>query len=531
MFELRPYQVEDVKKVIDGHEGNAVVASGMGTGKTLLGVEVGRQTSAKRVLVVAPLNTFDGWEKTIKSQIPEAEVYIHPPGSSKTKKALAWWERVAHQKPGWYLIGWEAFRGTPSPEKRRQRRELEKHHKQMGMTVPERTPNRVWGPTGRWDLVIADEVHRACNRKSSTSKTLRTVNADRKVGMSGTPAGNKVEGFWAILHWLWPAEFPYFWPWVSKYCLTELDPHAGRKVVAELEPGGIVKAIPTYVRRTTEEVMGDLPGVIERKVMVDLKSGAQKKAYTELEEVAFTWLEGQPLHTPIPITLSIRLRQIALGVPSVAEVEVPQYVWVHPSTGEEFDKYEADAWREKYPRYKLERVQAGTDLVQEVSFSEGAKSNKIDALKDIVTDIPEGEPVLILTHSARFVVPVVHQLNKMRAGLAVAWTGGTTSRGRNAIKSDFGKKGGPRFIVAGIAAIGEGVDGLQKRCAHEIWLSQHDNNMLNQQAAARLHRGGQTRPVQRWIIQTRGTVDTKVYTRLEGNAKQMRAAYRKENPR
>ena len=498
MLTPRNYQLEDINQLVAGHKGNGLVGSGMGTGKTLVGVEVGKRTESKRVLVIAPLNTFDGWSTTIRSQIPDAKVYIHPPGGSKSKQALDWWDRVARQEDGWYLIGWEAFRGTPSPEKRRQTRELEEYHRRVGMPLPERTPNRLWGPTGKWDLVIGDEIHRASNRKSTTLKTLRTLIADRKIGMSGTPAGNKIEGFWAILNWLWPEEHPHFWPWVSRFCLTELDPHAGRKIVAEMEPGGVVKSIPTYVRRTSEEVMAELPEVIERKVYVDLKGGAQQKAYTELEEEAFTWLEGQPLHTPIPITLSIRLRQIALGVPRVTVTD------------------EVD--------------DEGNPKVV-VDFARDAKSNKIDTLKDIITDIPEDEPVLILTHSARFVVPVVYQLNKMKAGLAVAWTGDTSAKGRTAIKADFGKRGGPRFIVAGIAAIGEGVDGLQKRCAHEIWLSQHDNNLLNQQAAARLHRGGQKRPVQRWVVQTKGTVDTQVYVRLEGNAKQMKAAYRKENPR
>lgn len=498
MMKLRPYQVEDLKVLINGHEGNAVVASQMGTGKTLLAVALAKYIEAGRALIIAPLNTHQTWRSTILDQMPDAKVYVKPAGSSKTAESREWNARVWEQREGFYIIGWEAFRGTPTPEQRRKRKEVEKYHRSVGLPLPEKELNQVWYPTGMWDLVVADEVHRASNRKSTTWKTLTTLHAKRKVAMSGTPAGNKVEGFWSILNWLWPEEHKYFWPWVQKYCLTEFDPHAGRKVVGEQDDGVIVKSIPTYVRRTTAEVIKDLPDVIERKVYVKLKAGVQAKAYAELEDQAFTWLEGQPLHTPIPITMSMRLRQIALGVPRVNPIE---------------------EWDEDGNQKIL------------VDFAKDTKSNKIDVLKDIVEDIPSDEPVLILTHSARFVVPVVYQLNKMRAGLAVAWTGDTSQAGRQAIMKDFGKRGGPRFIVAGIAAIGEGVDGLQKRCHHEIWLSQHDNNLLNQQAQGRLHRSGQTQPVQRWIIQSEGTVDTKVYTRLEGNAKQMKAAYKKENPR
>lgn len=498
MMELRPYQAQDLKVVANGYQGKALVGWEMGTCKTLLGVELCKTVQARRVLIVAPLNTHDTWRETIKSQIPDAAVWVKPAGSSNTAVGRDWDARVMGQEPGFYIIGWEAFRGSPSPDQRIKRKEIEKYHRTVGLPLPEKEINRVWYPSGEWDVVIADEVHRASNRKSTTWKTLNTVVAKRKLALSGTPAGNKIEGFWSILHWLWPQEHKYFWPWVQKYCLTEYDTHAGRKVVGEMEEGAIVRSIPTYVRRTTAEVIKDLPKVIERHVSVNLKGGTQKKAYEQLEEEAFTWLEDQPLHTPIPITMSMRLRQIALGVPRVSP------------TGEEDED-------------------GNQKMV--VDFPKEAKSNKIDALKDILTDIPEDETVLILTHSAVFTVPLVYQLNKMKAGLAVAWTGDTSQAGRRAILRDFGKKGGPRFIVAGIAAIGEGVDGLQHRCHHEIWVSQHDNNLLNQQASARLHRSGQKHPVQRWFIQSKGTVDTKVYVRLAGNAKQMKAAYKKDNPR
>lgn len=498
MLTPRPYQEVDIQVLINGYQGSGADGGEMGTGKTLKSVEVARRTGCARVLIIAPLITHGAWETTIRGQIPDSEVFVHPPGGSKSKAALAWWERVATYRPGFYIIGWEAFRGSPTPEMRRKRKEIEEYHRAVGMALPERPINKHWGFTGMWDLVIGDEFHRAANRKSTTHKTLLTLVAKRKLALSGTLAGNKVEGFFACLQWLWPADYQYFWPWVSKYCVTELDPHAGRRVIGEITPGAIIKSFPTYVRHTTAEVIKDLPEVIERKVVVPMRSGTQSKAYKELEEEAFTWLENQPLATPVPITLSLRLRQLALGVPIVTV---------------------------------LDELNDSGDPKVDVSFAPDAKSNKIDALKDIIADIPEDEPVLILTHSARFAVPVVAQLNKLKSGLAVRWTGETSQAGRKKIMADFGRKGGPRFIVAGIAAIGEGVDGLQHRAHHEVWLSEHDNNLLNQQAQARLHRSGQAHPVQRWYVQSRGTVDSKVYTRLKGNAAQMRAAYRRENPR
>lgn len=494
----RPYQLKNIQQIIQPDNPATLHAGEMGTGKTLDASETIRCLGLSRVLIIAPLNTHDGWLSTLKGQMPDAEVFIHPPGGKGSKESKKWWGLVNKHAPGFYIIGWEAFRGSPTLEARQAHKAQTELHRQLGMALPERNVNQSWRPYGTWDLVIADEVHRACNRKAITSKTLWTLNADRKLAMSGTPAGNSIGGYWAVLHWLWPEKYPYYWPWVTKFCESEPDEYSGRKIVGEKSPGGVVGDIPSYVRVTTAEVISDLPKVIERTVKVQMKGGAQDRAYKELENQAFTWLEGQPLHTPLPVTQSMRLRQVALGVPTIKD------------TGEVDEE--------------------GNPKIL-VTFKEDAKSNKIDALKDIITDIPEDKPVLILTHSARFVVPVVHQLNRMRVGLAVGWTGSTSQNGRARIKADFGREGGPRFIVAGIAAIGEGVDGLQHRCHHEVWLSQHDNNLLNQQAAARVHRPGQKHPVQRWYIQSVGTVDVKVYRKLEGNASQMRAAYRKENPR
>src|SRR5690606_35233207 len=111
--------------------------------------------------------------------------------------------------------------------------------------------------SGSWDLVIADEVHRAANHKSATAKTLKTVESRMRIAMSGTPAGNRVEGFFSVLQWLWPEQYPHFWPWVMEHCHTELDEYAGRRVLGEKKQGSIVESIPLYLRRTAEEVMKD----------------------------------------------------------------------------------------------------------------------------------------------------------------------------------------------------------------------------------------------------------------------------------
>ena len=80
-------------------------------------------------------------------------------------------------------------------------------------------------------------------------------------------------------------------------------------------------------------------------------------------------------------------------------------------------------------------------------------------------------------------------------GLNVAlWSGEVSAKQRDQIKEQF-INGELDYIVATIASIGEGTDGLQYRCRLMVWLSREDSMMLNEQAFRRLHRRGQQRTV------------------------------------
>ena len=71
-----------------------------------------------------------------------------------------------------------------------------------------------------------------------------------------------------------------------------------------------------------------------------------------------------------------------------------------------------------------------------------------------------------------------------------------------------------RCIVAQHEAMSEGVDGLQRVCHTEFWLSQSNSLVINEQATGRLNRQGQTQPVNRFLIQAEDTIDDKVLGRL-----------------
>jgi hypothetical protein len=499
----------------------------MGTGKTLLAVELMRQIQETprikeingvetelpgrlRALVVAPINTHHSWEYTIKRQMPGTAVFIVGTPSSDEPN----WKRLtsSFKLGGVYIIGWEAMHGW-----------VEKVKDPAGDVVGEISHVPPWQLAGTFDLVVADECHRMQNRKSMSAKVLKHIDTVRRLAMSGTPAGNRKEGLWSTLNWLWPAKYPYFWPWINETMITRPDPYKKIAIEGEVEPGSTIRDIPSYTRLELEDV-AQLPPLAEHVVEVEM-GPKQSKIYKDFKDQAFAWLEDMPVGTPLPITQRIRLRQVALGTPSAVVVEKvkrkPMEVTKRKLvevTRDEDDNVLDEKWDDVVETVITEEIEEKL----EVYFRPNSKSSKIEALKEILADLPDGEPVMVYLHSKRFAVPVQHQLGKR----AVIWSGDTSQPQRRKIMDTFGKPNGPQIIVAVIGAVAEGTDGLQRVCANEVWLSQDDNNLMNEQAKARLLRTGQERMVNRWYIQSRGTIDKGVYIRTDENRVEMRSFYR-----
>lgn len=454
---LKPYayQERDIQRIVENN-GTGIVATQVGGGKTLIAIEVGKRLGTAVNLVIAPKGTHKrAWEKTIVRQIPDATVrYIN--STADGKKAFADFHAGV---AGWYLIGPEFFRKFS------------------------------WAGA-KPDFAVFDEIHRASNRKSKTAVMLHSLKAERRLGLSGTIAGNKIEGFWSVIRWIYPeVAGRSFWSWVDKYCTTKFDPFAGKTVSGERNPGVIVSSMPCYIRHLKrdeccafhpEGMDSELPRMQTEERTVEL-SAEQRRIYKKMEKDLIVWLEGNPMVADVPIATRIRLRQITLGVPTVDDEGV-------------------------------------------VSFADDCKSTKIDELFSIIGDLPDGEPLLILTHSQKFANVVTKRLSN--AGItAFEWSGRASQHDRdNALESFIG--GETQAIVAVIAAIGEGTDGLQEVCSTVIWLSKDDNRLLNEQAAGRLDRQGQKKSVLSFDIIAEGTYDEGQLSKLVKDQLAMNASLR-----
>ena len=435
---LEPDQAKAVARMASEPTRAALNASLMGTGKTLMAVEVVREIKAKQILIIGPLNTYWGWWDTIQRQNDYAETIVKIDSSKAGKQA---YQDFLDKKAGWYFVGREYFRSLD------------------------------WLKANP-DAVLIDECHFAQNRASKSFKVLKTLNAGYKLSMSGTPSGNRFEGFWAVSRFLWKDTNivdKSFWKWVDKFAETAYSPFAGVEIVREKVAGAFVKTLPCYVRLEPNHNIE----VVEETRYVDLVP-AQKKIYDKFEKDLVVFLEGNPMIAEVPIAARIRLRQITLAVPTLTDED-------------------------------------------EVVFADDAVSTKFKALKEIIDDNPD-EPMLLLTDSQKYARLVARRLGDS----AFEWSGQASQKQREDAKAKF-LNGELKYIVAVIPAIAEGVDGLQSVCSTIVWLSHSDSNLMNQQVVQRIHRRGQQKVVKIYDIVARDTFDegqlsTLVQRQLEMNA-------------
>ena len=477
----RPEQEDAVQQILESHK--HLCRGEVGSGKTLVGVEAVLRSKAKITVVVCPLNTFGSWRKTFERQ---SKGRVSPLVIDGSKAGQLAFQALAGREAGVYLLTWERFR----------------MYDWSSMPL---------------SFVIADEIHRQQNRNAVTHKALKTArHAEFKLALSATPWGNRIEGAWATLVWLWWGQHEVvgrnqgFWNWATDRRLrVESDRYAGKKVMGEGVQGSVWASVPS--KSYFPSPYQDEP--IIHEIEVEL-TAYQRKVYDKFEEEAIVWLEENPLIAEQGGVQRMRLWEICLAVPSIRDVwkRIPERELDDPET--------------KWLRWEWEERENGTyALVEEVFFKDDAKSTKADAiiekLEDLYAEAPY--PVLIFTHSRKFAVMLTNRL-KAKKFRAEQFVGGMPQDEREYKLANFGKDFD--IMVATISGIAEGTDGLQLVCHTEFWLSLEDNRILNEQCLGRLSRVGQTKTVQRFLFMAKDTVEVEQKGKLDADQAQLDGSFK-----
>ena len=261
---LRPYQLEGVKWLFNHYLNNlgACLADDMGLGKTL-------QTLATLVAVQHDLSF-----KTDVTTNLESDLFSETTPKQHALKALI-------VLPASLLFNWynEAKKFTP-------------HFKIITYIGSKRT--EIFNRLKNYDLVfttyaivskdialfkkmtftylILDESQYIKNKGSQIFKNINTINATRKISLSGTPIENSLSDLWSQMQFINPdilGSYAFF----QKYFQIPIQKNADQDKIAELKQ----MISPFILRRTKKQVLTELPDYSETIFLTEMSTEQQKQ--------------------------------------------------------------------------------------------------------------------------------------------------------------------------------------------------------------------------------------------------------------
>lgn len=420
---------------------------------------------------MTPLNTITSpWIEKYELQAPEVDVY---PIDRKNREAFL--RALQRGSADVFLMHWDALR----------------------MLVPEFSKRGI-----KFGTVIADEIHRASNRKAQATRALYQLQTAHKLGLSGTASGDKPWNLWSILHWLYPKTYTSYWSFTKTYAVQDTKEvwrkdEDGKPKAAEYRTFVGVQNVerlhqqmsPYYVRHLKREqccahhpngVMHWLPDKTYDRIWVDLNP-TQRRIYNQMREEMVAWVgehEDSPLVASIVVAQLTRLSQMALATPELETTMVRK----RKKTSEGIIYVEV-------PRVKVRLTEP---------------SSKIDAVKEYISDT-EGKQILVYS-SSKQACNLLHASLRRSGISSEVLSGDTPDSKRQDMVSRF-RAGAFQVFIAVIRAGAEGIDGLQYATDTEIFLDRDWATIKNKQAEDRLHRDGTKDTVRIIDVMARDTLD------------------------
>lgn len=382
-----------------------ILADDMGLGKTAQAVialgELLREGEIWQALVVSPLSLVGNWADEVGKWMPHLGCLRMTP--QRAIRGAAW--AAVRERVHVLITNYEHLRDPPE-------------------AMLEAT----------WDLVVLDEAHKIRNIEAEVSMGVRLLPRNRIWALTGTPIERDEADLLTILATLAPERF------------AERD--------AEL-PGDTIRARARafVLRRRKEDVLKDLPPLVEQEERLDL-SERQQRVYNQLVDNARGKGEGEKS----ALRLLTRLRQVCDA---------------DPTTGE---------------------------------------STKLDRIVEILEAIEaNGEKAIVFSNYLR---PLKLLGSRMeRAGIEYEVLMGDMSvDARERVVKSFQRDD----KVALLASVRVTSEGLTLTAAnHVVFVNEAWNPSANQQARDRVRRIGQERPVTVYRFRARGTIEEHLERILE----------------
>jgi SNF2 family DNA or RNA helicase len=322
-----------------------------------------------------------------------------------------------------------------------------------------------------WLAAVADEAHRAKNRRASQTKGLHRVNAELKLAQTGTPIMNTPDELWSLLHWLFPNEYTSYWNFYETY-VDYTEGYFGKVITGVRNPDALrFELRDRLVRRTKADVL-DLPEKTRVYVPVYL-TGAERKFYDEV--VTQVWLD---LVNDANGGDDVLANALASG-DLASLLKIPNGA------------------------ARMTRLQQALEHPANINAEQRVDSSaKMDACEEIILDNKHEQHVV----ACKFKPSVAIFAERLRdKGLKVGtYTGETNPAVRTSLEDQF-QRGELDVLVGTLDAMKEGITLHAASIMH--FLTRSWVPAVNTQMEDREHRNGQHDPVTIYIYESPGTVD------------------------
>jgi SNF2 family DNA or RNA helicase len=453
------FQREDVEKL--RQQTGALLLNDMGTGKTVEAVERDRLLRLDRpsfdkplTLVVTKMVITEHWERHFNLMTPDLNISVF----RNDKDRDEFYDALKNHTHDVYVLYWQCLRKPPVSEHARS-------------TWAQRVLVPLLLKT-QWFHIIADEAHRASNRKSQQAYVLKRLKTRFKTAVTGTPF-DKPPQMWSVLNWLYPKSYRSFWKFFESYVqYTVVPPLNYKQIIGVKNTEELRNGYNSFtVRRRKRDVLKDLPDRYYTSVVVDLDP-KQRRAYNAMRDSLVAWIgerEDEILVASAIIAQLQRLQQFAIAHAEIAK-------------------------------------SGALDLRE--------PSSKLDAVQDILEDAP-GEQFVIFSQFRGAVRLLETRLRGFGESFSTL-TGDTPNHVRGSVVGDF-QAGRVRIFAGTIGAGGEGIDLFASNKV--IFLDRSWSPADNDQAESRLHRAGQRSAVQVIHIMARDTIDAVKAEKIQMKAK------------
>jgi SNF2 family DNA or RNA helicase len=320
---------------------------------------------------------------------------------------------------------------------------------------------------GRFRTVVLDEAQAIKNPDSQTARAAYALPAGFRLALTGTPVENRLEELWSLMHF------------TNRGLLGGRSDFADRhaRPIADGAPGAAAalrqRVKPFLLRRLKQDVAPELPPRTDAVLRIELGDSERViydavRAATQ-KEVLSLLSDGKGVMQALEALL--RLRQAAC----------------HPSL---------------------------------VPGQKASTSSKLEVLRDALdAAVAEGHKALVFSQWTSLLDLIEPALKE--ADLPFTRLDGST-RDRGAVVEQFQAEGGPPIMLVSLKA---GGSGLNLTAADHVFLCDPWwNPAVEQQAADRTHRIGQTRPVFVYRLVSTGTVEERILTLQDSKRALMDAA-------